>query len=417
MDFVRERSRWHRIKERIVRYRWPLLVLIALICSVGFGLGSGSSGIPRSTLWIGTVTSGPMSIEATGVGVLRASEIRWLTASTQATVQRIVLRPGAEVEPGTLIMELSSPEAEEALLSINSAVTVAEAELAGERADLQAQLLQQKASLTAAEARSAEADINLQAQRRAHEYQVIPEVEYKRSVVVAEQLAKQARIEQEHMNGFRSRIAAQIAAKAAALDKVRNEARLRQQHVDALKVRASIRGVVQAISIEEGQQVSAGANLAKIARPDSLIAELRIAETQAKGIVIGMPARVDTRLGIVQGRVSRVDPAAQGGNVSVDVTFTGELPKGARPDLSIDGVVQVEDIPDTLFIPKPNGAPANGATTLFRLEGDSRALRVPVQLGRNSMKDVEVVSGLKAGDRVVLSDMSQYQQQDSLNIR
>lgn len=396
-------------------------IVLVLVTAAGVGiasLGPAVAGVERSSVLVDSVKRGELLREVRGPGTLVPKEIRWIAAETSARVERIVVKPGAAVQPDTVILELNNPEVDDQLLAAKSAVTAAEADLAVRRATLQSTLLDQKASLAQVEAEYESARLLAEAEATLTGKGIIPGIQSKRSALSAGQLKTRLGIEHERIDQFTQNMRAQIAADQARLDQLAATRDLRQRQADALQVRAGIAGVLQQVPVEEGQQVAAGANLARVARPGELMAELRIAETQAKDIVLNQPVRVDTRNGIVPGKVLRVDPAVQNGTVQVDVELTGDLPPGARPDLSVDGTIEIERLPDVLYVGRPAYGQPDSEVRLFRIDPASGiAERVPVRLGKASVNLIEVQQGLAVGDRVVLSDTSAYDQHDRIRLK
>ncbi|MEO5561510.1 MAG: HlyD family efflux transporter periplasmic adaptor subunit [Dokdonella sp.] len=396
-------------------------VVVALLVAAGMGLAALGPAIPsidRSSVLVDTVTRGELLREVRGPGTLVPKEIRWIAAETAARVEHIVVRPGAMVEPDTVILELSNPEVDDQLLAGKTAVTAAQSDLAAKRTDLSSKLLDEQSALAQAQSDFETARMQAEAEKTVAEKGVIPAVQYKKSLVVLVQLKNRVKIEQQRVVEFQRNIAAQIAAEQARLDQLVATRELRQRQADALHLRAGIHGVLQQVPVEEGQQVVAGTNLARVARPNELRAELRIAETQAKDIVLGQPVKVDTRNGIVDGKVARVDPAVQNGTVQVDVDLIGALPPGARPDLSVDGTIEIERLPDVLYVGRPAFGQPDSEVRLFRLDPSSGvASRVPVQLGKSSVNLIEIRNGLSVGDSVVLSDTSAYDQHDKIRLK
>jgi HlyD family secretion protein len=317
-----------------------------------------------------------------------------------------------------VILELSNPEVDDQLLASKAAVTAAQSDLAAKRTDLNSKLLDEQSALALAKSDFETARMQAEAEKTVAEKGVIPAVQYKKSLVVLEQLKNRVTVEQQRVVEFQRNIAAQIAAEQARFDQLVATRELRQRQADALHLRAGIKGVLQQVPVDEGQQVVAGTNLARVARPNSLRAELRIAETQAKDVVIGLPVKVDTRNGIVDGKVARVDPAVQNGTVQVDVDLDGALPPGARPDLSVDGTIEIERLPDVLYVGRPAFGQPDSEVRLFRLDAASGiATRVPVKLGKTSVNLVEIRNGVVAGDKLILSDTSAYDQNDRVRIK
>ncbi|MEO7324080.1 MAG: HlyD family efflux transporter periplasmic adaptor subunit [Dokdonella sp.] len=392
--------------------------LLAAACMGLAALGPAIPSIERTSVLVDTVKRGELLREVRGPGTLVPKEIRWIAAETAARVEHIVVRPGAMVEPDTVILELSNPEVDDQLLAGKTAVTAAQSDLAAKRTDLSSKLLDEQSALAQAQSDFETARMQAEAEKIVAEKGVIPAVQYKKSLVVLEQLKNRVKIEQQRVVEFQRNIAAQIAAEQARLDQLVATRELRQRQADALHLRAGIHGVLQQVPVEEGQQVVVGTNLARVARPNELRAELRIAETQAKDIVLGQPVKVDTRNGIVDGKVARVDPAVQNGTVQVDVDLIGALPPGARPDLSVDGTIEIERLPDVLYVGRPAFGQPDSEVRLFRLDpGSGVANRVPVQLGKSSVNLIEIRKGLSVGDSVVLSDTSAYDQHDKIRLK
>lgn len=395
---------------------------LALAALVGIGtwlatLEAAAPKVERESLWLDSVKRGEMLREVRGPGLLVPKEIRWIAAETAARVERIVVKPGAVVEPDTVILELSNPEVEEAQLAAQSALTAAEADLAAQRMTLESQLLDQKANLAGVEADYESARLQTEAEADLAEKGIIPRIQYRRSQLASDQLKVRLDIEKERVSKFGQTMSSQMAAQRARAEQLRNTAELRARQLDGLKVRAGIAGVLQQVPVEEGQQVAAGINLARVARPDVLMAELRIPETQVKDVAIGQDVNVDTRNGVVAGKVMRIDPAVLNGTVLVDVDLVGALPPGARPDLSVDGTIQIERLDDVLYVGRPAYGQPESEVRLFKLDVESGiAQRVPVRLGRASVNLIEVQQGLAPGDQIILSDTSQWDEYDRLRI-
>ncbi|MBC6942806.1 MAG: HlyD family efflux transporter periplasmic adaptor subunit [Xanthomonadales bacterium] len=409
------------LKLRKRRRQWllagTLLTAVIGAAIVLARLGPALPSIERGSVLMDTVKRGELLREVRGPGTLVPRQIRWIAADTAAHVERIVVKPGAAVQADTVILELSNPEVDDQLLAAKAAVTAAQSDLAAKRTELKSRLLDEQAALAGANADYATSRIQAEAEKPLAEKGIIPGVQYRKTLITLEQLKGRVSIEQQRVEEYQRNIAAQIAAEQARLDQLIATRELRQRQADALHVRAGIAGILQQVPVEEGQQVAAGANLARVARPDELMAELRIAETQAKDITLGQAVRVDTRNGIVDGKVVRVDPAVQNGSVQVDVAFDGALPPGARPDLSVDGTIEIERLPDVLYVGRPAFGQAGSDARLFRVDADGIATRVPVRLGKSSVNQIQVVQGLQAGDRVILSDTSAWDGHDRLRLR
>jgi len=404
------------------RRRQVLFVAIgaAALLAVGVGvarLEPAAPGVERSSLWLDTVKRGEMLREVRGPGTLVPREIRWIAAITAGRVERIVARPGAAVEPDTVILELSNPEVVEQQLAAESALAAAEADYAARVMTLESQLLDQRANFAAVKAEYESARLQAEAEKDLADKGIISRIQYRRSQLAEEQLKVRLDIEQQRLAKLDQTHDAQLAADRARIEQLRNAAELRRRQAESLQVRAGIAGVLQLVPVEAGQQVAPGTNLARVARPDELMAELRIPETQVKDVAIGQSVRVDTRNGIVPGRVTRIDPSVQNGTVLVDVDLTGPLPPGARPDLSVDGTIEIERLDDVLYVGRPAYGQPESEVRLFRLDPESgMASRVPVRLGRASVSLIEVQQGLSPGDQIILSDTSQWDDYDRLSI-
>jgi HlyD family secretion protein len=369
-------------------------------------------------VWIDTVKRGQMLREVRGPGTLVPKEIRWIAAETNARIERVVVKPGAIVASDSVILELSNPEVIDTLLAAQSALTAAQADLTARRVGLENQLLDIESVIASIEAEHEAALLRAEAEGSLNQKGIVSNLQFQQTQLSARQFGKRLQIERQRAVQFRRNITAQVAAEGARISQLENTAALRQRQADALKVRAGIDGVLQQVPVEEGQQVVAGTNLARVARPDVLMAELRVAETQAKDIVIGQQVKVDTRNGVVAGSVARIDPAVLNGSVQVDVDLLGALPPGARPDLSVDGTIEIERLPDVLYVGRPAFGQPETQATLFRLDAEgSIARRVPIQLGRASVSLIEVQQGLAVGDRVVLSDTSQWDRFDRIKLQ
>jgi HlyD family secretion protein len=344
-----------------------------------------------------------------GPGTLVPVDIRWITTSVEGRVERIPALPGVKVQPETILLELSNPEVEQNLFDAQSALQAARADFEDLRAQLDSSVLSQRSQAAVVESQSEEAKLQTEANQQLAKDGLIPDLTLRLSRLRADQLAKQTLIERERVTKSSTSAAAQLSAQQARVEQAEALVELRRRQVDSLKVRAGISGVLQELPVQVGQRVAPGLNLARVARPEQLKAELRIPETQAKDVQVGQPAAIDTRNGIVQGRVARVAPSVQAGTVTVDITLEGELPKGARPDLSIDGTIELERLADVLFVGRPAYGNAQSKIEMFKLiDGGKFAVRVPVELGRSSVSTIEILSGLAVGDKVILSDTAAW---------
>ncbi|HWN44756.1 MAG TPA: HlyD family efflux transporter periplasmic adaptor subunit [Thermoanaerobaculia bacterium] len=391
--------------------RWLMLVgAVAAIVLVTVGIRKIEPAAPpvrRETLWIDSVKRGAMVLEVRGPGTLVPVDIRVIAAPVEGRVERIPALPGATVQADTVLLELTDPEVEQAAVEAESQLRAAEADFEDLRAQLESQLLSQQAQASAASSAAEEAKLQAEADEVLAKDGIIPDINLKRSRLRATQTAKQSTIEAQRYNQSKRSNQAQLAAQRARVDQMRALYALRRRQLDSLKVRAGIPGVLQELPLQVGQRVTPGTTLARVARPENLKAELRIPESQARDVVRGMPASIDTRNGIVRGRVFRVAPSAQEGSVIVDVTFDGPLPRGARPNLSVDGTIQLDRLDNVLYIGRPAVGQSGDSVQLFKLvKGTDEAVRVPVKLGRSSVTTMEIISGLEVGDEVILSDTS-----------
>ncbi len=419
MDIARPNAAKDKRKKRIIYGVVTAVVLIGITMGLS-RLKPAAPTVDKNLVWMDPVKRGPMVRQVRGLGTLVPEEIRWVAARTQGRVDKIVLRPGAIVQPDSIILELANPDVESGAANADSQLHAAEAQFANLRVQLESQLL--AAESTAAAAKSDYETARLQAEVNEELFKdgLVAPIQLKLSKVTAEQAAHRNEIEQKRYAFAQDSIKPQLAVQEAEVERLRSLAKLRHDELDALKVRASMAGVLSALPVEVGAQVQPGANLARVADPTKLKAEIRIAETQAKDIAIGQISQIDTRNGIVEGRVSRIDPAVQNGTVLVDVTIVNELPRGARPDLSVDGTIELERLDDVIYVGRPAFGQEKSTVGIFKANGDktaaTEATRVQVKLGRSSVNTIEILSGLQPGDWVILSDMSQWDSNDRIRL-
>jgi len=396
-------------------------VAILLVGGVTYGLSRLRPAAPtvdRATIWPDEVKRGPMLREVRGLGTLIPEEIRWIPAQTDSRVDRIVIRPGAIVKPETIILELSDPQLQKDALDAEYQLKAAEAEYANLRVQVNSELMNQKASAAAVRSEFEQSKIQHAVDDKLFQEGIGSEVIAQLSKVKMEQLAVRAGLEDERTEISAESSKARLAAQQARVEQQKAMYHLRRSQLEALHVRAGIYGVLQLLPVDVGQRVTPGTNLARVADPKKLKAEIKIAETQAKDVTIGQKATIDTRNGVVNGHVSRIDPSVQNGTVTVDVAITDPLPQGARPDLSVDGTVELENLKDVLFVGRPVHGQADSTIGIFKIvEDGSEAVRVNVKLGRSSVNTIEVVQGLKVGDKVILSDMSAWDNFDRIRLR
>jgi HlyD family secretion protein len=373
--------------------------------------------VDRSTVWIDTVKRGPMVRQVRGLGTLVPEEIRWVAANTEGRVEKIIVWPGTQVEAETVILEMSSPELEQTAHDAELQATAAEAELTTLRATLQREVLDQESTTARVHSEYEQAKMERQTNDQLAKNGLIAELDYKTSKVKEAELANRDGIEQKRLAFSRDSIEPQIAAKQAAVDQAKQLAKLKSDQVEALHVKAGMSGVLQQLPVQIGQRVKVGDNLARVADPTKLKAQVKIAETQAKDIQINQQAVIDTRNGTVKGHVTRVDPAVEQGTVTVDIAFDEALPKGARPDLSVDGTIELERLDNVVYVGRPAFGQENNTVGMFKLVGSSsEAVRTPVKLGKSSVNTIEILDGLQPGDQVILSDTSAWDAHERIRL-
>lgn len=391
--------------------------VVALVTVALSQLEPAAPSVDQRSLFIDTVRRGEMVRQVRGPGTLVPVEIRWIAAPVVGRVDRIPALPGERVTAETVLLELSNPEVEQSALEAEAGLAEAEADYARLAAQLDSEQLTLEAQAAALESEAEQARLQVEADRRLADEGLVPDLTRQLSETRAKELAGRAALEQRRVAKGGESAKAQLAAEGARLEQARAMVALRREQLAGLEVRAGIGGVLQEVAVEVGQRVTAGATLARVAQPERLKAELRIPETQAKDVALGQAVEVDTRNGVVAGRVVRIDPAVQEGTVTVDVKLTGKLPAGARPDLSVDGTIRIERLTDVLYVGRPAYGQAENTITLFRLEpGGEHAVRVPVRLGKASVNTIEIAKGLAEGDRVILSDTSAWDGHDRLRI-
>jgi HlyD family secretion protein len=406
-------------KKKLRRYLYLGAALVAVpIVTIGVSrLKPAAPSVERSTVWVDTVRRGEMLRQVRGLGTLVPEDIRWIPAVTEGRVERSILKPGAVVKPDSIILELSNPDLEQQLLNAEWALKKSEAELANLRVQLESQLLDQRATEAQIQADATQARLESERDDALLKLQIASELNAKISRARSESLSTRLDIEKQRLAIAERATQAQLAAKQAEVEQNRALYELRLRQRDALHVRAGLAGVLQLVPVEVGQQVSPGANLARVADPTRLKAEIRIPETQAKDVQIGQKAEVDTRNGVVAGTVARIDPSVQNGTVTVDITIPGALPQGARPDLSVDGTIEIERLANILYVGRPVQGQPNSTVSLFKLvDGGNEAVRTRAELGRSSVNTIEVVKGLQVDDQVILSDMSAWDAYDRIRL-
>jgi HlyD family secretion protein len=417
MDIVRT-----GIVEKKRRNRWILaaaaiIVVVAVTAAIA-SLEPAAPAVDRDTVWIGEVERGTFERKVRGHGKLVPVEMRWVQAQTTGRVEIILLEPGHRVRADAVILELSNPEVERSAVDAENALRREEAELESLRVTLISSELDQKAQAAEVDAEFTRASLQAEANRELFSQGLISDIQLRSSVAVAEALATRQEIEGQRLEMTAEANRALMAAKHAEVEQQRALYRLRSEQLDALAVRAGIDGVVQEVPVEIGQQVAPGTMLAKVAEPTRLQAELRVPATRARDVRPGQAVSVDTRNGVVEGSVTRIDPSVQEGSVLVEVHIDGKLPDGARPDMAVDGAIQIERLSNVLYVGRPTQSQENATVGLYKLEEDGKhARRVQVDLGQASVDTIEIVEGLREGDLVILSDTSRWDDHERIRLR
>src|SRR6184192_2422313 len=416
MDIARPDLATKKRKRRIV-FMVATAFALAVTTILLSRLKPAAPSVDRSSVWIDTVKRGPMVRQVRGLGTLVPEDIRWIPANTEGRVEKIMVWPGTHVQADSIILELSSPELEQAAHDAELQATAAEAELTTLRATLQRGLLDQEATTAKAKSDYEQAKMERETNDQLAKNGLIAELQYKTSKVKEAELANRNEIEQKRLSFAHDSIDPQLASKQAAVDQAKQLAKLKADQVEALHVRAGMSGVLQQLPVQIGQRMKIGDNLARVADPTKLKAQVKIAETQAKDIQIGQKAAIDTRNGVANGHVTRVDPAVEQGTVNVEVALDEALPKGARPDLSVDGTIELEHLDDVIYVGRPAFGQENNTVGMFKLvNGTSQATRTPVKLGKSSVNTIQILDGLQPGDQVILSDTSAWDAHDRIRL-
>src|ERR1700733_11447121 len=404
------------------RQLFLLAAVILGVAAVSVGVSRLKPAAPtveRGTVWTDTVKRGPMLRQVRGLGSLIPTQesVRQIPAETEATVVRILMLPGSQVKADAILVEMSNPQVEQAAVDAGLQLKAAEAEYQSLRVRLESDLMTQKAGAATVTAEYGEAKRQADTDKALYDLGVISGLAYKASKGKADELTIRDDLEGQRLTINQKAIDTQLAQEQAKVDQARTLAELKQKQLEALKVRAGIDGVLVELPLQVGQHVQPGVMLAKVVQPNHLMAELKIAETQARDVQFGEPTAIDTHNGLISGTVMRVDPGVQNGTVTVDVKLTSELPKGARPDLSVDGTIDLERMENVLYVGRPAFGEENSTISLFKLDSDSQgAVRVPVQVGRASVNSIQVIEGLHEGDTVILSDMSRWDKTDRVRL-
>lgn len=416
MDIHRPELKQKRLRRRLWQSAAAGVTLL-LIAYLTLSLEPAMPKVEAAAVWIGEVEFGEFVREVRGPGTLVPREIRWISAASAGRVERVLVKPGVIVEPDTLLAELSNPELQQQAEEARWAAEAAAADLQSLQAELERQLLDARSAKATLDADHEIARMQADAERDLAQQGIVSRLQYEQNALRAKQLQLRSELESERLQQLSGSVSAQISAQQARLEQAQRLAQRRQQQLQDLSIRAGISGVLQEVSVEPGQRIELGGNIARVAKPEELIAELRIAETQARDIQLNLAVSVDTRNGIIAGRVMRIDPAVQNGTVQVDVELVEALPDGARPDLSVDGTIEIERLQDVLHIARPAYGQPDSRTSMFRVLEDGTAERVAVELGRASVSRIEVRSGLQRGQRVILSDISLWSQHDRVRLQ
>jgi HlyD family secretion protein len=395
------------------------VVALAIVAFFVTRLKPAAPEVDRATVWTDTVKRGPLLRQVRGPGTLvpREDKIRLIPAETAATVVRIRVLPGAKVEPNTVLMDLVDPQLQQELLDAQLQLKGAEADYINTRAKVQSDLMDQKAAGATVGADYSQAQLQAKTDKALFDLGVVSGLTYSASKGKADELTTRNDLERQRLTLNEKAIETQLAVQQTKVEQAKALLALKQKQQDALSVRAGISGVLVELDHQVGEHVDVGTTLAKVVQPDQLKASLKIAETQARDIQIGQPAEIDTHNGVIDGKVMRIDPGVLNGTVTVDVELAGALPLGARPDLSVDGTIDLDRMADVLFVGRPAFGNENSTISLFKLGPDGQtAVRVPVKVGRASVNSIQVIEGLQNGDTVILSDMSRWDNTDRIRL-
>ena len=416
MDLARPKSVARNKKIKRVVYA-VLILAAASVVTLGLSrMAPAAPSVEAATLWPDTVKRGEMVMQRRGLGTLVPEEVRWIPALSDGIIEEIRARAGDTVNASSVILVMSNPDVRQRAIDAELQLKGAEADLANLRAVLQSQIINQQVQQAGIESNYKRAFLDFEANQLLAKDGLVSELILKKSQVTAQELASQNEMEKKKIEVNSRSAEAQIAAQQARVDQFQASVELRRKQVEELNVRAGTAGVVQQVPVEAGQRVAPGTILAKVAEPGRLKAELQVAETQVKDVAIGQIASIDTRNGIIPGQVIRIDPASVNGTVKIDVQLNGEYPKGVRPDLSVDGTIEVDRLSDVMRVGRPAYGQEDSTVSMFKWLPSGDAVRVQVKLGRASVNEIEVKEGLQVGDRVILSDMSAWDAYDRLRI-
>jgi len=421
MDIARPEFKERKRRHQIVAVAIVVVVITGLTVIV-YRLRPAAPTVERGTVWTDSVKRGSMLRQVHGIGLLLPSQesVLQIPAETEATVLRIRMLPGSIVKSDTILMEMSNPQVEQAAVDARLQWKAAEAAYQSQHMKLESDFMSQKAAAATVTADYTQAKLQADTDKSLYDLGVISGLAYKASKGKADELTTRNSLAEQSLVSSQKSIDSQLAELQTKVDQMRVLADLKQKQLDSLKVRAGIDGVLVELPLHVGEHVSPGAMLAKVVQPNHLMAELKVAETQARDVQNNEPVSVDTHNGVIAGTVERVDPAVQNGTVTVDVKLIGALPKGAQPNLSVDGTIDLERLDNVLYVGRPAFGQENSTISLFRLErpdGPTDAVRVPVKVGKASVNAIQVVDGLHEGDTVVLSDMSRWDNTDRIRLQ
>ncbi len=409
-------------KRRLLIWAGAAAVIVAVAVVAVARLKPAAPTVDRSTIWTDTVKRGPMIRQvraSTGSLVPREDSIELIPAQTDATVVRIRVLPGAEVTPDTILLDMADPTLEQQVLNAQLALKAAQADYKSLQATLQSTLMDKKTAAAEVNSNYSQDQLQAQTDKALFDLGVISGLAYTKSKNTADQLTTQHQLSQEQLDVNQKAIEVQLASAQTKVDQAKALLDLYEKQSQALEVRAGISGTLAPLTtpLQAGEHVTAGTSVAEVIQRLKLKAALKVAETQARDVRIGQPASIDTHNGVIPGRVTRIDPAVQNGTVTVDVELIGALPDGSRPDLSVDGTIDLERMKDVLYVGKPALGNDNSTLSLFKVDPDGKgATRVPVKVGRSSVNEIQVLEGLKEGDTVILSDMSRYDSVDRVQL-
>lgn len=418
MDIARPEFKLQKRRRQIALFGVGVVLVVAVTIGV-MRLKPAAPSVERGTVWTDVVKRGSMLRQVRGPGSLIPAQeaVRQIPAETEATVVRIRVLPGSPVQADTILLEMSNSQVEQAAIDAGLQLKAAEAEYQSLRVRLDSDLMTQKAGAATVNADFSQAQRQADTDKALFDLGVISGLAYKASKGKADELTTRNDLEGQRLTINKKAIETQLAQQQAKVDQARTLATLKQKQLDALRVRAGISGVLVDLPMQVGQHVQPGVMLAKVVQPEHLMATLKIAETQARDVQPGELAAIDTHNGIISGTVMRVDPAVQNGTVTVDVKLTSDLPKGARPDLSVDGTIDLERLDNVLYVGRPAFGQENSTISLFKLDANSKeAMRVPVKVGRESVNSIQIFEGLHEGDTVILSDMSRWDKTDRIRL-